>query len=181
MQRTDVSAAVPLNLPPTARVAAGPAPITNAGSRIRFVSAPTLPIGWSITGSGGTVFAERCQSSDRRYESLCQPRRRPSDNPQPLSFEIADTASPEEVLRRAADLSWLPSIQGNRATWSIASNEPLAVLAYEWPDLKFLPQLAERMRTAERRDGALLLFFNYHAQHDPEMVYRILWSLQLHS
>ena len=104
-----------------------------------------------------------------------------SDDPRPFHFEMADGASPEEILRRAADPSWLPSIQGNRATWSIASNEPLAVLSYQWSDLKFLPQLDERIRAAERRDGALRLFFSYHAQHDPEIVYRILWDLQLHS
>jgi hypothetical protein len=104
-----------------------------------------------------------------------------SDEPQPLAFDIADTASPEELLRRSADLSWLPSIQGSRATWSIASNELLAVLAYEWPDLRFLPLLAERMRGADRRGGALRLHFNYHAQIDPEMVYRVLWGIRLRS
>jgi hypothetical protein len=70
----------------------------------------------------------------------------PSDDPQPFNFEIADDAAPEEVLRRAADRTWLPSIRGDRATWSIVSNEVLAVLAYQWSDLKLMPQLAERMR-----------------------------------
>jgi len=101
------------------------------------------------------------------------------DDPQPLAFDISDTAAPEEILRRAADRSWLPSIQSGRATWSIASNELLAVFAYEWPDLKFLPQLPERMRAAERWAGALRLMFNYHSQIDPELVYRVLWGLQL--
>jgi hypothetical protein len=104
-----------------------------------------------------------------------------SDSPQPLAFDIADTASPEEVLRRSADRSWLPAISGGRATWSIASNEPLAVLAYGWPDLKPLPRLAERMRAADRRGGALNLHFNYHAQIDPEIVFRVLWDLRLRS
>jgi hypothetical protein len=105
----------------------------------------------------------------------------PGDEPRPLAFEIADTASPEEVLRRCVDFTWLPAIQGGRATWSIASNELLAVLAYEWPDLKPLPLLSERMRTADRRGGALHLHFNYHGQIDPEIVYRVLWGLRLRS
>jgi hypothetical protein len=105
----------------------------------------------------------------------------PSDVPQPLAFEIVDSASPEEVLRRSADRPWLPSIQGGHATWSIASNQLLAVLAYEWPDLKFLPQLPERMRAADRREGTLRLVFNYHGQIDPETVYRVLWGIRLRS
>ena len=62
-----------------------------------------------------------------------------SDDPEPLRFDMANGTTPVDVLRRAADRTWLPSIQGGRATWSIASNNMLAVLAYEWPDLKILP------------------------------------------
>ena len=104
-----------------------------------------------------------------------------SDAAEPRAFDVADTTSPEEVLRASADRSWLPSISGGRATWSIASNELLAVVAYEWPDLKFLPLLPERMRAADRRGGVLRLHFNYHAQTDPELVHRILWGIQLRS
>jgi hypothetical protein len=82
-------------------------------------------------------------------------------------------------LRRTANRSWLPSIQGGCATWSIASNDILAVLAYEWPDLKFMPFLDERMRAADRRQGALRLYFNYHAQIDPETAYRLFCGLRL--
>ena len=68
-----------------------------------------------------------------------------SDDPQPLKFDIGNDTSPEDVLRRAADRKWLPSVQGDRATWSIASNNLLAVVAYEWPDLKFLPYNIEKI------------------------------------
>lgn len=93
------------------------------------------------------------------------------DDPEPFTFEIANNAPPQDVLRRAADRTWLPSIQGDRATWSIASNNLLAVVAYEWPDLKFLPHnLEELMRAADWRENALWLRFNYHAQIDPDVV-----------
>jgi hypothetical protein len=105
----------------------------------------------------------------------------PSDDPQPFNFEIADDAAPEEVLRRAADRTWLPSIRGDRATWSIVSNEVLAVLAYQWSDLKLMPQLAERMRRADRSPGLLRLHFNYHRQLDPDLVHEVLWGMQLRS
>ena len=95
-----------------------------------------------------------------------------SDEPQPFEFTVADLTPAFEILRRAANRRWLPSIQGDRATWSIVSNETLAVLAYEWPDLKVLPSLDERMKRADRRGGALRLHFNYHAQDDPEATYQ---------
>lgn len=102
-----------------------------------------------------------------------------SDDPEPFGFTIGNEASPAEVLRRAADRTWLPSIAGDRATWSIVSNDVLAVLAYEWPELRLMPFLDERMRAADRRDGVLRLHFNYHAQIDPELVYRVFWRMRL--
>ena len=83
------------------------------------------------------------------------------------------------LLRRTADRHWLPSIQGDRATWVIASNEVLAVLAYEWSDLRFMPLLELRMQNAHRRDGVLRVHFSYFGQTDPDIVYRILWRLKL--
>ena len=102
-----------------------------------------------------------------------------SDEPEPLNFKIADNAAPADVLRRAADRKWLPSISGDRATWSIVSNDVLAILAYEWPDLRLMPFLDERMRGADRRGGALRLHFNYHTKIDPELVDRVLRGLRL--
>jgi hypothetical protein len=105
----------------------------------------------------------------------------PSDDPDPLTFAVADDAAPEDVLRRAADRTWLPSIRGDRATWSVVSNDVLAILAYQWPDLKFMPHLEERMRAADRRAGTLRLHFNYHRQLDPDLVYQVFWGMRLRS
>jgi hypothetical protein len=102
-----------------------------------------------------------------------------SDEPELLDFTLPDRTPAVDILRRAANRSWLPSIQGDRATWSIASNDVLAVLAYEWPDLKLMPFIDERMKTADRRQGALRLHFNYHAQIDPETAYRLFCGLRL--
>ena len=103
-----------------------------------------------------------------------------SDEPEPFKLDIADGTPPMDVLRQTANRRWLPSIQGNRATWSIASNQMLAVLAYEWPDLKALPfHVDDLMRIGDWRDGALWLRFNYHAQIDPDVVYRVFCGTKL--
>ena len=50
---------------------------------------------------------------------------------------------------------------------------------HEWPDLKFLPHVDDRMRAGDWRDDALWLYFNYHAQIDPDLIYRVFWSTRL--
>lgn len=102
-----------------------------------------------------------------------------SDEPEPFEFTVPNQTPPIDILRRAADRSWLPSIQGGRATWSIASNDVLAVAAYEWPDPRFMLFLDERMKAADRRGGTLRLHFNYHAQIDPETAYRLFCGPRL--
>ena len=97
----------------------------------------------------------------------------PGDDPDVLTFEVADDVTPQDLLRRAADRKWLPSMQGGRATWSIESNGLLAVRAQEWTDLKFPPDLDARMRAAIRADGVLQLRLKYHRQIDPEAFYLV--------
>ena len=93
------------------------------------------------------------------------------DDPDVLTFKVADDVTPQDLLRRAADRKWLPSIQGGRATWSIESGGLLAVCAQEWTDLKFPPDLDARMRAAIRVNGVLQLRLKYHRQIDPEAFY----------
>ena len=97
----------------------------------------------------------------------------------PLIVDMADDTAPEDILRRAADRRWLPSIQGGCATWVIASHELLAVYAEEWPDLRFMPGLGERIRNVWRVESGIQLHFSYLAQADPEVIYRAPWSVKL--
>jgi hypothetical protein len=47
-------------------------------------------------------------------------------------------------------------------------------------DLKFLPYNIEKlMRAGDWRKGTLWLYFNYHAQIDPDLVYRVFWGTRL--
>jgi hypothetical protein len=102
----------------------------------------------------------------------------PGDDPVPLEFTVAEDAPPQDVIRRAAEPGWLPSIAGGKATWSVVSDGPLAVVAQQWSEPRYLPFIGERWLNAPRRDGALRLHFNYHAQSVPEDVYRMLWGMK---
>ncbi|HRJ69904.1 MAG TPA: hypothetical protein PK812_09860 [Beijerinckiaceae bacterium] len=97
--------------------------------------------------------------------------------PHRRSFDFPDGTELPDVLTAIARSGWLPGIAGGRATWSVASGRLVAVIAQEWQAPKFLPII--EAPSLDWRDGALFLHFNYHAQIDPETVYRIFWGMRL--
>jgi hypothetical protein len=72
---------------------------------------------------------------------------------------------------------YLASIEGGKATWSAASNIPLAVIAQQWSDPKPLPGLPFAARRLDVRGDTLRIHFSYHAQQDPDVVYEVLSRL----
>ena len=101
----------------------------------------------------------------------------PGDDPTLLEFTINEDSPAQDVIRRAADPGWLATIVGGKATWSVVSDGPLAVVAQQWSEPRYLPFLEDKWVKAVRRDGALRLHFNYHAQLSPDDVYRMLWGM----
>jgi hypothetical protein len=73
---------------------------------------------------------------------------------------------------------YLPRIAGGKATWSIASNIPVAVLAQQWTEPRVFTHAPGELDASE---GVLRLHFNYHAQMDPQVAYETLWGLQLNA
>ena len=101
------------------------------------------------------------------------------DAPHGQVITFADDMSVEEILKGIVDSGYLPSIAGGRAAWSVVSNVPLAVIAQEWPAPRMLPMLNGRLTQLDREAGTLRLHFNYHAQVDPETVYKVFWGFRL--
>jgi hypothetical protein len=89
-------------------------------------------------------------------------------------FEIkADTL--EELVEWIQQSSYLPQIGGGKATWSMASNFPIAVFAQEWSSPRMLLLNPWMYLKKLNYDGDLLkIHFNYHAQTDPELVVEVL-------
>jgi hypothetical protein len=74
------------------------------------------------------------------------------------------------------------NIQGGKATWSVVSSVPIAVLAQQWSDPKLLPlitMLDGGVDILTDPEGNLKLHVNYHAQIDPEIVLEVLKGLKL--
>jgi hypothetical protein len=101
------------------------------------------------------------------------------DDPRPLEFTLADGAGPRDALEFIVDSHWLPSITGGKATWSVVATAPIAIVAQEWTQPKFLPFQEEIWADARRVGDALKLHFNYHAQIPPDVVHRVFWGAKL--
>jgi hypothetical protein len=103
------------------------------------------------------------------------------DAPHGRHFALPDGTSLREVLKHIQAVRYLPSISGGQATWSVASNRPLAVLAQQWAEPKMVATVPENMQGLVWKEGTLSLHFNYHAQIDPDSVYRVLWGYRLNA
>jgi hypothetical protein len=104
-----------------------------------------------------------------------------TDAPHGETLSFPDGTSVLEILTQVAHSGYLASIVGGRATWSAASNIPLAVIAQQWPQPKPLWALAlsDSVLLLDMRGDTLCIHFNYHAQQDPDVVYEVLSRLRL--
>jgi hypothetical protein len=96
------------------------------------------------------------------------------------SLSVPDGTPLEEIIKSVAHSGYLPRISGDQASWSVTSNIPLAVVAQQWAEPRMLPLLA-RLDDLDSRDGILRLYFNYHSQIDPEIVYKVFWGYRLNA
>ena len=103
------------------------------------------------------------------------------DAPHGKILAFPDGTSVLEILTQVAHSGYLASVAGGRATWSAASNIPLAIIAQQCPEPKPLWALArsEPMPLLDMRGDTLCIHFNYHAQQDPDVVYEVLSRLDL--
>jgi len=101
------------------------------------------------------------------------------DAPHGRHFAFPEGTALGDALAGIQAERYLPGITGGQATWSAASNRPVAVLAQQWDRPRLLIQWPGESKTLDWRDGILWLHFNYHAQVDPESIHRVLWGYQL--
>lgn len=85
------------------------------------------------------------------------------------------------AICRVLASKYLPPISGGKATWSVASNKILAVVAQQWAQPKLLRGYDTSYNGLDVRGGLLRLHFNYHAQEDPETVLEVLRRIRLNA
>jgi len=91
-----------------------------------------------------------------------------------IIIEIDRNWKISEILTHILKLQFLPKINGGKATWSVATNKPIAVIAQQWE----LPELICEEDYPNKDTKAYMpaerLHFNYHAQQQPEIVLSVL-------
>ena len=97
------------------------------------------------------------------------------------TFTFPDNYSVEEVLQAIIDSGYLPSVSGGCATWTAASNIPIAVIANEWSSPRIVGMANDRKNEFDYEKNTLRIHLNYHGQIDPEIVYKVFWGFQLNA
>ena len=99
--------------------------------------------------------------------------------PHYLDVEIDTDDKINDILLAILELPYLPQIRGDKATWSVASNQPLAIIAQEWPAPKLICYPDYPFQNTRAFYNIEKLHFNYHAQDDPELVFRVLYRFKV--
>jgi hypothetical protein len=100
--------------------------------------------------------------------------------PHSSEFSLRTGISLKEALAEIQS-KYLPKISGGIASWSVASNIPVAVLAQQWKEPRMLLLLPEEIKELDSKNGVLRLHFNYHAQLEPEHVLEVLRHVRLNA
>lgn len=90
-----------------------------------------------------------------------------------LEIEIDEEWKIDQILKRIMEMNYLPGIIGGKATWSVAYDRPLAVIAQQWDSPEMLSKDFPYQGT-RRYVNFDRLHFNYHMQLDPSIVYDVL-------
>lgn len=101
------------------------------------------------------------------------------DAPHFMEIEGPTTEDLGAAIARVLATGYLPRISGGKATWSVASNRVVAVLAQQWSQPKLLYGYDTSYKDLDVVEGRLRLHFNYHGQEEPETVLRILRRVRL--
>jgi hypothetical protein len=96
------------------------------------------------------------------------------DAPHGRRFWFFGSPSLERILKKISRSGYLPSIAGGQATWSVTSNVPVAVIAEQWAEPRMISLRPDDLKRLDQEQGILKLRFDYHAQLDPDSVYRNL-------
>ena len=87
---------------------------------------------------------------------------------------VAPDASVGTLVSTILGAGYLPKIGGGRATWFIEGRRPVAVLAQQWTEPRWLVDPETSMAMLSRESGRPGFEVRYWCQVDPERVYASL-------
>ncbi len=97
------------------------------------------------------------------------------DAPHLKKVTLPADVTAEGIATWIVENRYLPqNVQGGKATWSLVSKRPIAVLAQQWDRPKMLSNCPDSLEDLDFEDGVLRAQVNYHAQKNPNAVFRKL-------
>lgn len=97
------------------------------------------------------------------------------DAPHEIKLYLEECASVAHVVAELTSIGYLPSISGGRATWIVeAGSQPIAVLAQQWSEPRYLVPAAQPMTPLIGNPVRCHIRLKYCRQTDPDSVLECL-------
>ncbi|MEV4758931.1 hypothetical protein AB0J86_28080 [Micromonospora sp. NPDC049559] len=93
--------------------------------------------------------------------------------PHAQTIELSPETALADVVAHLRDRHFLAVIAGGKATWILVADRPLAVVAQQWEQPRFLVD-PSRPIGSFAVEGRVALMFRYWKQHDPDHVFEEL-------
>jgi|WetSurMetagenome_2_1015567.scaffolds.fasta_scaffold1621938_1 hypothetical protein len=96
------------------------------------------------------------------------------DAPHETSILIDENWKIKRILEEVLNNHYLATIEGGKATWSVACENPIAIIAQQWKEPKLICMSDFPFQGTRGFKEIETLHFNYHAQDDPDTVHHVL-------
>ena len=93
-----------------------------------------------------------------------------ADAPHHREMDIADDTSLQAIIKAILQSRYLATIGGGKATWTVVSRIPIAIVAQQWAEPRMLVP-APSLSSLNFSGNVLSVHFNYRTQQDPDLVY----------
>ena len=97
-----------------------------------------------------------------------------ADAPHEWQLTVDAAATVDSVVRTIQSAGYLASIAGGEATWIIEGARPIAVVAQQWTEPRFLVDRAMPMREVVKPSGRPHVEVRYWIQVSPDRVFDAL-------
>lgn len=96
------------------------------------------------------------------------------DAPHALSWVVRQGETLGHLVQEILTVNYLPHIHGGKATWILYGTQPLAVLAQQWNEPRYLVNPESSAHTLVNLSAERQLEFVYWCQADPDRVFECL-------
>jgi hypothetical protein len=91
--------------------------------------------------------------------------------PHARTIDLPPGTSLADVVAHLVEQRFLASIAGGRATWILVADRPLAVVAQQWDEPRWLVDPSRPIGSFAVEGRGVSLMFRYWKQHDPDHVF----------